>query len=135
MSAEAYEYFASLLLTNLVSTDELLMLMTAYTADHLLQDQPHETFPRFDIDNFTSTQCKSLFRFKKDQLIELSELLAMPGEYVAQNGIVWTLLEGTCMLLRCLCYLGRLVDLQPYFGRSVQDCSLIVNNMLADVHH
>ncbi len=39
------------------------------------------------------------------------------------------------MLLRRLCYPGCLVDLQPYFGRSAEDCSLIVNNMLSDVHH
>ncbi len=135
MSADVYNYFVTLSLSNLVTTDKLLMLMTAYTADHLLQEKPHEHFAHFEIDNFNNAQCKTLFRFEKDALIELSEMLALPQEYVGQNGIVWTPLEGTCMLLRRLCYPGWLVDLQPYFGRSVEDCSIIVNNMLADVHH
>ncbi len=95
----------------------------------------HTKVDKFDINNFNNAQCKALFRFAKDDLLELTELLVLPQQYVGQNGIVWSPLKGTCMLLRRLCYPGCLLDLAPYFGRSVPECSLIVNNMLADVHH
>ncbi len=134
-SADDFDFFTSLALSNLVTTDELLLLMTAHTADVLQQDKHHEAYDKFDIDNFNESQCKSLFRFGKDDLIELSSLIALPHQYIGHIGIVWTPLEGTCMLLRRLCYPGRLVDLAPYFGHSAPDCSIIVNNILADVHH
>ncbi len=75
---DAYKYFAALSLSNLVTTDELLMLMTAYSADHLLQEKPHEKFDHFDLDNYDDTQCKALFRFEKDALVDLCELMALP---------------------------------------------------------
>ncbi len=134
-SADAFEYFANLLLTNLVTTDELLMLMTAHTADQRAHQRPHDSYECFDLEKYSDEQYKHLFHFKKDALVELCELLALPDEYVGHNGIVWHPLEGTCMLLCHLCYPGHLVDLQPYFGRSPEDCSVIVNNMLSDVHH
>ncbi len=130
-----YDFFALLVLTDLVTTDELLLLMAAHTADILQEEKLHDSYNKFDIENFSDSQCKALFRFVKDDLIELTSLVALPHEYRAQNGIIWSPLEGTCMLLRRLCYPGRLVDMAPYFGHSESDCSLIVNNMLADVHH
>ncbi len=133
--AEVYERFAALALSNLVSMDDLLLLLTANTADKLTKEKPHDTFDKFNINNFLNAQYRGLFRFDKDDLLQLSDLLALPDHYQAQNGIVWEPLEGTCILLRRLCYPGQLFDLAPYFGRSIPDCSLIFNNMLADVTH
>ena len=133
--ADVYQQFAALAVSDLVSTDDLLLLLAAYSADKLTEEKPHEAFEKFDIDNFSNAQCRGLFRFDKDDLLQLSDLLALPDRYQAQNGIVWEPLEGTCILLRWLCYPGRLFDLAPYFGRSIPDCSLIFNNMLADVTH
>ncbi len=133
--AEVYTYFTTLAMSDMVSTEDLLLLMAAHSADKLMEEKPHESFDQFNIDNFSNAQCKTLFRFEKDDLINLSELLALPDTYHAQNGIVWQPLEGTCLLLRRLCYPGRLFDLAPYFGHSILDCSLIFNNMLADVTH
>ncbi len=132
---DVYQHFAALAMSNLVSTDDLLLLLAAYSADKLLMDKPHKSYDRFDIDNFSNAQYRGLFRFDKDDLVNLSQLLALPDRYEAQNGLVWEPLEGTCLLLRRLCYPGCLFDLAPYFGWSVPDCSLIFNNMLADVTH
>ncbi len=128
-------YFATLAMSNMVSTEDLLLLMAAHTADKLIEEKPHEAFEKFDIDNFSNAQCRALFQFDKDDLVMLSDLMALPDVYQAQNGIVWQPLEGTCILLRRLCYPGRLFDLAPYFGCSIPNCSLIFNNMLADVTH
>lgn len=42
---------------------------------------------------------------------------------------------GLCVLLRRLAYPNRLVDLQPMFGKSIPDLSLIFNAMINHVHH
>ncbi len=104
-----YDFFVSLAMTDLVTTDELLLLMAAHTVDVLQADKPHDSYETFDIENFSDSQCRALFRFHKDELVQLSSLLALPHEYKAQNGIIWSPMEGTCMLLRRLCYPGQLL--------------------------
>lgn len=116
---DVYQQFAALALSNLVSTDDLLLLLAAHSTDKLVQEKPHESYDRFDIDNFTNAQCCGLFQFDKEDLVHLSQLLALPDRYEAQNGLVWDPLEGTYLLLHRLCYPGCLFDLAPYFGRSV----------------
>ena len=132
MSAE--EYFAALALSKMCSTQETLLLMGAYYADVLTEVWPHEKYDRFDLDNFTNAQCRALFRFEHEHVIELSELLCLP-EYWSETNLPWTAVEGTALLLRRLSYPGCLEDLAPHFGRSPSECSTIFNHMLADIHH
>ncbi len=103
---DVYEWFAVLTMSNLVSMDDLLLLLAVHTADKLMEEKPHEVYEKFDINNFSNAQCRGLFRFDKEDLVQLSDLLALPDRYQAQNGIVWEPLEGTCILLRLLCYPG-----------------------------
>ncbi len=65
-----YNFFASLALTDLVTTDELLLLMAAHTADIVQEEKLHDSYDKFDIENFSDAQCKALFWFVKDDLIE-----------------------------------------------------------------
>ncbi len=132
MSTE--EFFVTLALTKLCSTEELLQLMCVHYSNVLTVEKPHEKYECFDIDNFSNAQCRSLFRFEKDHLIELSELLCLPS-YVSHTDLPWSALEGTALMLRRLSYPGRLSDLAPHFGRSPSECSVIFNSMSADVHH
>ncbi len=41
--ATDYDYFTALAVTNLVTTDELLMLLTAHTADVLEEEKAHKS--------------------------------------------------------------------------------------------
>ncbi len=132
MSAE--EFFSAVALAKLCTTNELLHLMCAHYSDCLTMEKPHEKYDQFDLDNFSNSQCRMLFRFDKDDMVELSELLCLPS-YTSHTNLSWTPLEGTAMLLRHLSYPGRLADLAPYFSRSPSECSLIFNSMLADIHH
>ena len=132
MSAE--EFFAAVALSKLCTSKELLHLMCTHYCDTLTVEKPHEKYERFDIDNFSNSQYCNLFRFKKDDMLDLSELLCLPS-YTSHTDLSWTPLEGTAMLLRRLSYPGRLADLAPYFGHSPSECSLMFNSMLADVHH
>ncbi len=132
MSAE--QYFAAIALAKMCLMQETLELMCAYYSDVLTAEKPYERYEKFDVDMFTDEQCRVLFRFDCDHLMELTELLCMP-EYTAHNSLQWTPLEGTALLWRRLSCPGRLEDLAPHFGRPKSQCSLIFNSMLADIHH
>ncbi len=55
MSTE--EFFATLAMTKLCTTSEVMQLMSAHYADVLTEDKPHEKYEHFDIDNFSNVQC------------------------------------------------------------------------------
>ena len=55
MSAE--EFFATLAMTKLCITSEVMQLMSAHYTDVLTEEKPHEKYERFDIDNFPNVQC------------------------------------------------------------------------------
>ncbi len=103
MSAE--EFFSAVALAKLCMTDELLHLMCAHYSDSLTSEKPHEKYERFDLENFSNSQCHTLFRFDKDDMVDLSELLCLPS-YTSHTDLSWSPLEGTAMLLRCLSYPG-----------------------------
>ncbi len=72
--ADVCTYFATLAMSNMVSTEDLLLLMAAHTADKLIEEKPHEAFEKLDIDNFSNAQCSALFCFDKDDLVMLMTL-------------------------------------------------------------
>jgi hypothetical protein len=66
------------------------------------------------LENFTDSQCKTVFRFYKEDLAKLK-----------QSGI-----EALCILLRRLAYPNRLEDLTDIFSRPVYELSYIFNEVL-----
>ena len=68
----------------------------------------------FNLENFTDSQCKTVFRFYKKDLAKLK-----------QSGI-----EALCILLRRLAYPNRLEDLTDMFSRPVYELSYIFNEVL-----
>ncbi len=45
---DMYERFAVLAMSNLVSMDDLLLLLAAHTADKLTEEKPHDVYEKFD---------------------------------------------------------------------------------------
>ena len=71
------------------------------------------------LENFTDSQCKTVFRFYKEDLAKLK-----------QSGI-----EALCILLRRLAYPNRLEDLTDMFSRPVYELSYILNMILVYENH
>ena len=45
-------------------------------------DIPHWSYERFDLDLMTDDECKTEFRFYKNDIYELSEILNLPDQIV-----------------------------------------------------
>ena len=78
------------------------------------------------MDDMSSAEIKSEFRFGHSELPFLAEVLKIPQYFVCSNGTVASGMEGLLMLLKRFAYPCRLSDMIPRFGRSVPEISLIL---------
>ena len=109
----------------------LLSELERQAEKHHLEDIRRERHHvRLNLDTLTPDQCKTLFRFEKDDICVLCRALRIPDELVASNRTRCTGIEGFCILLCRLAYPNRLKDLEEIFGRGVSELSVIVNLVL-----
>ena len=66
---------------------------------------------RLCFDLLDEETCLRRFRFSKDQLTELCQLLRLPDKMSAACKTTWSGLEGLLVVLRRLCYPNRQGDL------------------------
>ena len=82
------------------------------------------------IQEMSTAQFKSEFRFGFSELPLMAEALQLPDTFVCCNGSVASGYEGLLLLLKRLTYPCRLSDLIPRFGRSVPEMSLILAEVI-----
>ena len=70
------------------------------------------------------------FRFFRNDIYALADLLGLPDEITCYNGTKTTSSEGLCILLKRFAYLCRYVDMCPRFGRSIPELCLISNEVM-----
>ena len=89
---------------------------------------PYWNYDRIEkqMDDMSSAEIKSEFRFGHSELPLLAEALQIPQYFVCSNGTVASGMEGLLMLLKRFAYPCRLSDMIPRFGRSVPEISLIL---------
>ena len=109
-----------------VINDEELLL--------LLDDNPsrnpefnYKNYQRFNLDEIQEPECKAEFRFNKNDIPVLAEVLGLPETFRCSQRTVAKKLKGLCMLLRRTAYPCRYSDLIPRFGRPVPELSMITN--------
>ena len=90
----------------------------------------HFKYQRFAMENYSDDEFKKYFRFTKEHVVELCCLLQLKENYKSGSCLIWSGLEGLCLVLRRLAYPNRLCDLVPMFGRHVTELSVIFNIML-----
>ena len=90
---------------------------------------------RFDIENFTDDECKAEFRFYKNDIYFIQEVLQIPDEIIFSNRLVVSGVEATCILLKRYSYPIRLGDMVPRFGRSVPQLSMIASEMTSLIYN
>jgi hypothetical protein len=82
---------------------------------------------QFDLNEISFDQAKLNFRFEKNDIPILAELLGLPEQIITstRNNVDRT--TALCILLRRLAYPNRLKDLTLLFGLSPQSLSQIIN--------
>ena len=129
--ADEFEQAAELLLLaadeGVIDEEELCLLFYALEEDADPVFDETQYGRRLDIDRLSVEQCVSLFCFTQAEIRQLCILLKLPEKFTSINRTTWSSLEGLSVVLRCLSYPCRLVDLSELFGRSPTCLSIIFN--------
>ena len=107
---------------------ELLLLLNE-------EKDRNEYLKDFDLDSLPDEDCRSMFRFEKDDIATLRTCLGVPRSFVAKNGTRVDGIEALCILLRRLSYPNRLHDLVNVFGRPAYELSYIFNGLVDFVYY
>lgn len=117
---------------NMLTDDEFLVLFDMYSSPNL--DLPHDSFPKFNLDELHEDECLSQFRFKKADIPVLAQALQIPPIIRTYQGSVCDGIEGLCMLLKRMCYPCRYSDMVALFAKPVPVISMITNEVLELVY-
>ena len=92
----------------------------------------------FDVDKLTDDECKADFRFYKNDIYVLKDVLQIPDIYICSNRLHLSGIEALCILLRRFSYPIRFGDMVPKFGRPEPQLSMIaadITNTVYNTHH
>ena len=82
---------------NLINEEEFLLLYDINSSKN--PDLPYWQYSNFDLESMNDDECKAEFRFLKNDIYILQELLGIPDEYRCYNRVVVPGIEATCILL------------------------------------
>ena len=111
-----------------ISDEEFLLLYELNTSKN--PDFPYWEYGLFDLDKLSDDECMAEFRFFKNDIYALRDVLNIPEEIVCYNRTLVSGTEALCMLLKRLSYPVRYSDMIPRFGRSPPECSIITSNIV-----
>ena len=114
----------NLLLAAIENDEDLLLLSFSRKEESAI------SYQRLDIEKLTNDQCRTMFRFDRDDIKILCHALKIPEKIICENRTTATNIEGLCIVLRRLAYPCRLDDLEPVFGKSKAEISHIFNYVL-----
>ena len=80
---------------------------------------PYWKYGRFDLDSMTDDEYKAEFRFYKNDVYLLGEVLDIPDIMKCLNGVVVDGMEALSVLLKRFAYPCRFADMIARFGRPV----------------
>lgn len=85
---------------------------------------------RFDIDELCDDECQTNFRFFRNDIYRLTEVLDLPGDIECYNGLVVDKVEALSMYLKRFSYPCRYADMVPLFSRPIPQVCMITNYVM-----
>ena len=82
-------------------------------------EYPYWKYDQFDLDRLTDDECSAFFRFQKDDIYRLSEILLIPEKITCYNRTKYDGIEALCVFLKRNAYPSRYVDLIPHFAQPI----------------
>jgi len=117
---------------NMIDATECLLLYDVNSPKNT--DIPYWSHERFDLDLMTDDECKTEFRFYKNDIYQLSEILNLPDGIVCYNGVNVDRTEAFCIFLKRFAYPCRYVDLVPRFARPEPQLCMISNAVMNSIY-
>ena len=91
---------------------------------------PYWKYGRFDLDSMTDDECKTEFRFFKNDIYLLGEVLDIPDIMKCPNGVLVDGTEALSVLLMRFAYPCRFADMVARFERPVPQLCMVTNQMM-----
>ena len=91
---------------------------------------PYWNYGPFDLDQLSDDECRAEFRFCKNDVYALADVLNIPEDITCYNRTVACGIEAFGMLLTRFSYPTRHSDLIPRFGLSPPECSVIIQSLV-----
>ena len=98
----------------IINEEEFLLLYDVNKSSNL--DLPYWNYEKFDLDSISDDECRAEFRFLRNDIYTLYEVLAFPEEIVCSNGFRVPGVTAFCALLKRFSYPCRYLDMIPLFG-------------------
>lgn len=117
---------------NMIDATECLLLYAVNSSKN--PDIPYWSNERFDLDLMTDDECQTEFKFYKNQMYEMSEVLNLPDRIVCYNGLNVDRTEAFYIFLNRFAYPCRYVDLIPRFARPEPQLSIISNAAMNSIY-
>ena len=111
-----------------INDEELLLLCDSNRSDNV--DLPYNSYPGFDFDDLEDDECLSEFRFYKNDLPFLTEVLGIPEVVEFYQRSICSGLEALCIFLKRHSYPCQYSDMIACFGKPVPVLCIINNYMI-----
>lgn len=116
-------------LDGVIDEDEFMLLTQENTSKN--PDFPYNEYGKFDLADLENSECLAEFRFAKNDIPILADVLHIPENFICSQGTKCNGIEALCITLKRFSYPSRYSDLIPRFGRPVPVLSMI-NNTVVD---
>lgn len=112
---------------NMITDDEFVLLYELNSSKN--PEIPYWLYDRFNLELLCDDECRTEFRFLKNDIYRLNDALQIPDNICCYNGTVCTSIEALCILLKRFAYPCRYLDMVPRFGRSIPELCIILQHM------
>ena len=116
----------------LIDDEEFLLLYDLNTAKS--PDFPYWNYEQFDLDKFCDDECLAEFRFLKNDIYNLVDIMRLPDILTCYNGVKIDRIEGMCIFLKRFAYPCRYLDMIPRFARPVPQLCMISNLVMDHIY-
>lgn len=97
-------------------------------------DMRYSNYEQFDINKLSDDECRSNFRFFRNDIYTLKEVMQLPEQFTCYNGVKVDCVEALSMYLKRFAYPCRYADLVSTFARPIPQLCMITNEVMNFVY-
>ena len=111
-----------------INDTEFLLLYDIDSCSNL--HLPYWKYDCFSLEDMNDNECKTEFRFLREDIYTLHDIMNIPEMFTCYNGVKVTGIEGLCILLKRYSYPNKYLDLISKFGRPVPQLCMISDHVM-----
>ena len=117
--------------SRLINTDDFVLPYDVNKPKN--PDLRYTNYDHFDLDKMTDDECKTEFRFYKNDTYNFTDVLTLPDRIICYNGVNVDMVEAFCIFLKRFAYPCRYVDMIPRFGRPELHLCMIYERAVSNM--